>query len=109
MHRDVLGLVPKDGVVSDHINGNGLDNTRSNLRKTTPHQNAMNHGGWKNKKYSKYIGVCKDARRGTFCAFIRVNYRQINLGSYRSAKEAALAFNRAAKKYRGKYARLNKL
>ena len=60
MHRAILGLRTGDGIHGDHINGNGLDNRRSNLRKCTNQQNHFNMRTTTGT--SKYKGVSKISR-----------------------------------------------
>ena len=56
MHRILLGLHEGDSHQVDHINGNGIDNRRVNLRMSTRSQNAHNRSKFAGK--SKYVGVC---------------------------------------------------
>ena len=75
LHRELLGLVPGDGLQGDHRNGNRLDNRRSNLRVTDSHGNNSNlHGPMQTVgRTSIYRGVCwhKRARRWTAQAQLR--------------------------------------
>lgn len=73
MHRLVLGYRGKKSV--DHINGNGLDNRRGNLRIVTASQNNAN-SIFKRKPMSGYRGVAKNAK-DTWLATVRVNKRPI--------------------------------
>jgi hypothetical protein len=111
MHKIILGT--KKGFVIDHINGNGLDNRRENLRFCSQKQNSRNNRRRKDKKYtSKYKGVWKynyDSGRIGWVAQITVNDKAIHLGIFRDEEEAGYAYNQAAKKYFGDFACLNKL
>ncbi len=73
----------------------------------------MNHGLNKNNTsgYKGVINVSKHSRMKTrvWVASIKVNYKTIRLGYYETPEEAALAYNKAALKYHGVYARLNVL
>ena len=70
MHHKIIGKPPKN-YVSDHENGNGLDNQRENLRFVTHRQNSQNR---KNKKgSSEYPGVCWHERDQRFQARITIN------------------------------------
>ncbi len=103
MHRQVLGL--RRGKLADHINGNGLDNRRSNLRLCTHSQNSANHQ--KRKGKSKYNGVCWCKQYQKWRARICVDYKRIHLGRYDTEIEAAAAYDVAAVKHFGEFARLN--
>lgn len=104
MHREIIGAQP--GQMVDHIGGNGLNNQQANLRFCTNAQNVRNakkrQGGT-----SHFKGVCYDADRGTWIAQIIVNYKGKHLGRFENEEDAAMAYNRAAKKYFGEFARLN--
>ena len=95
---------------ADHINLDKLDNRKStNLRQCTTSQNGANRGKNKNNT-SGYKGVylINDiSRKKRWCARIQVNRKYIFLGNYETAKEAAVAYNKAAIKYFGEFARLN--
>lgn len=104
MHHFVLPL--KEGMQVDHINGNGLDNRRENLRLVTKSQNMMNRGTQKNST-SGFKGVNK--HQGKWRAYILENRRQRHLGMFNTKEEAALAYNEAAKVIHGEYARLNQI
>lgn len=92
----------------DHINGNGLDNRRCNLRictSTTNNQNKRSRGG-----ESKYKGVYRNKQvktKVTWMACIQVNKKHIHLGSFNTEIEAAIAYDNAAIKYFGEFAKLN--
>ena len=106
MHRLILNC--KKGEIVDHINHNGLDNRRSNLRIVTIQQNAMNSRPRKGGT-SKYKGVCLSKRDNRWQAKIKFNKNTIWLGSYASEVDAAKAYNQAALKYFGEYACLNEI
>lgn len=97
-----------DGMQTDHVNGDILDNRRENLRTCSPAENGWNKGKQDRKLTSKYKGV--DYRKnGMRCwrARIRIGDSRINLGQYATEKEAAQAYNEAAIKHHGKFANLN--
>ncbi len=102
MHREILS---PDGDV-DHINGNGLDNRRSNLRAATRSQNSMNQRPRPDGR-SKYKGVCWHKQHKKWRAYISMNYKQKHVGLYTTQLEAALAYDRAALELFGEFARPN--
>lgn len=89
MHRQILG---EPGGITDHINNNGLDNRRGNLRVCTDSQNLMN-SRWRRKpnKTSKYRGVSYYKPLNKWHAYIMVMYRNIHLGYFNTEEEAAKA------------------
>ncbi len=103
MHRQIMNP-PKDKSV-DHINRDGRDNRRANLRLATVAQNNMNK--FSGKGSSKYKGVYfrRDMKR--WRASISVNSKKKQLGSYDNEVDAAKAYDKAAKKYYGQFAYLN--
>lgn len=105
MHRELLGCVKGDGVHVDHVNGNTLDNQRHNIRKATNTQNRRNCKIPKDNT-TGYKGVWM-GRNLKFRAGISVNSRTIHLGTYKTAIEAAQAYDQAAIKFFGEFARLN--
>ncbi len=114
MHRVILGAKGGDGKIADHINGNTLDNRKANLRFCTSSQNSQNRKKWARPKHSKYKGVTKSKRQRkydvneTWMARIKVKgKKRIYLGHYKSEVHAAIAYNEAATKYFGEFAKLN--
>lgn len=106
MHRLIMHC-PKNKQV-DHIDGNGLNNQKCNLRIVTQQQNGWNRGT-SGKNRSGYKGVCWLKQNRKWLAKIVVNYDAKSLGYFNSKKDAARAYNIAAKKYFGEFAKLNKL
>lgn len=106
LHRVILKVQDRSWkeVQVDHINGNGLDNRRENLRLVTPSQNMFNSKKPKNNT-SGFKGV--DYSYGKYRARISVNSKRIELGRFSTAEEAARAYDVAAKAYHGEYAVLN--
>lgn len=88
----------------DHINGNGLDNRRCNLRLATRQQNMMNRRVSRDNS-SGYKGVSWHDGNGKFHARIRVAGKRIHLGYYDDPAEAYAAYCAAAKIHHGEYAR----
>lgn len=109
LHRLIVNC--PDNMVVDHINGNTLDNRKSNLRICTKLQNQYNQKKHKGKRHSKYKGVTyrKELISKPWEAFIYPNGKHIRLGYFKTELEAAEAYNKAAVEYYGKYAKLNKI
>lgn len=105
MHR-LLGNIPK-GMLTDHANGNGLDNRKCNIRACDYSQNAMNR---KYKSKSGFIGVVSrsdSTGKSKHNAVIILKGKKYRLGAYDTAEEAAKVRDRAAIKYHGEFALLN--
>lgn len=105
MHRQIMN--PPPYLFVDHINHNGLDNRKANLRIVTPAQNSRNRVKGKNKKSSKYKGVCLDKETNKWRSAIRFNRKPIHLGYFESEEDAAKAYDEAAEKLFGEFASLN--
>lgn len=104
MHRAILA-VPK-GLVSDHINGDGLDNRKRNLRVATQNENCKNQM-LRGSGSSTYKGVTWDTNRKKWAAQIGNNYQHYGLGRYSDEKKAALAYDKKALELFGEFACLN--
>lgn len=105
MHRQLLGLKHGDKRQGDHINHNGLDNRRNNLRICTPQQNQFNQR--KKPKTSRYKGVSWCSRTKKWMAGIQFDGKSIFLGRFRFEELAALAYDFAALKYFREFAKFN--
>lgn len=105
-------MKPERGVFIDHIDGNGLNNRRSNLRYATNRQNQANSRK-QNGTTSKYKGVSFFKRDGNWRASIETSKDGkrigIHLGMFDCEKQAALAYNEKAKELFGDFARLNEV
>jgi len=104
MHREIMN--PTDSRFVDHKNCNSLDNRRANLRFATPSENGHNRRKIKNAT-SLFLGVSSDKPRGNWECRITHQGKRIKLGRFESEIEAAKAYDEAAKKYFGEFARLN--
>ncbi len=107
LHRFIMGCCEGDGMVVDHINGNGLDNRRSNLRVCTQSQNMKNQAKRRTKTSSQFKGVCWDPKRQQWRATIRLPNKHWEIGRSKDEVDAARMYNEAAKTYFGEFARLN--
>jgi hypothetical protein len=106
MHREIAGT-PK-GMNTDHINGDKLNNQKSNLRICTSSQNHLNRDKQStNTTGYKGVSIRKIYKYKRFRAHITVNYRQYDIGFYHTAIEAARAYDAKAKEHFGEFARLN--
>ena len=106
MHRLIMSA-PKHLFV-DHINRNGLDNRRANLRLATHAQNSQNRSpSTRTGKTSKYKGVYWYRNRRKWRSCIRANNKLIFLGQFDTEIEAAKAYDEAARRYHGRFASPN--
>lgn len=106
MHRLIMGAAAH--LVVDHINHDALDNRRANLRLCSTLQNNLNRRKRRTPgATSIYKGVCWDAEYHRWCAQIRLGGRNRKIGRYASEKEAAIAYDRAARRDFGQFACLN--
>lgn len=102
----VLGRKLNRGEVVDHINGQPLDNRRSNLRIATDSQNKANSK--KRNGANKYRGVYPSNHKAKpFRACITADGKQRTIGYFETEEEAAQARDRVAQEVWGEFARLN--
>lgn len=106
LHRYLLDA--PDGMFVDHINGDTLDNRKSNLRICTHKENLRNQRTPKNNN-SGFKGVMWYKRISKWRAYIRVDKVQFHLGYFETKEDAALAYNISAIKHFGQYAKLNNI
>ncbi len=96
---------PGEGIVTDHINGDTLDNRRANLRICNHSENMRNS---RHRKHStcNYKGVYQ-LKSGRYGAKITCNGKSSGLGAFDTELEAAIAYNRAAEKHHKQFAHIN--
>jgi hypothetical protein len=104
-------MKPPSGMEVDHINGDGLNNTRANMRIVRPADNAKNRrkgtGKGGRPTTSQYKGVNFYPLRSCWLARIMVDKRSIHIGYFASEEAAARAYDQAAAQHHGEFARLN--
>lgn len=105
MHKEILRLNDPNLYV-DHIDRNGLNNQRSNLREATRSKNMVNRSNFINSK-SKFKGVSWDSQRNRWKVYVVNDGVKNFVGRFKSETEAALAYNEACKKIHGEFACLN--
>jgi hypothetical protein len=100
MHRQVLPIT--EGYQVDHIDGDGLNNRRNNLRAVTPAQNCWNSALQHNNKIG-IPGITRAHRGNKWRVRIQVNRKRLELGEFVSLDEAISVRRTAEAKYYGKY------
>ena len=105
MHREIV-KVPK-WLLVDHINHNGLDNRRANLRPASIKENSYNRRKIRRKTDSRYKGVCRTYDKKRWRAHIWVENKVKHLGKFENEIVAAKSYDLAARKYHGEFAALN--
>jgi hypothetical protein len=106
IHR--LIMKPPKGVEIDHIDGNRLNNQKSNLRFATSSQNKINRGARKDCK-SGYKGVSWHKQRNCWTSRLMIDGKYQHLGLFKDKHKAAQVYNDNALKHYGEYAWLNKI
>lgn len=104
MHRVLMAPAP--GLYVDHINHDGLDNRRANLRVCTNAENQRN-GRSRAGSSSKFLGVYWSAARSRWGAQIKIGGQTHGLGRYLDETEAARAYDAAAREHHGQFANPN--
>lgn len=105
MHREILGCAHGDGICVDHIDGNGLNNQKSNLRKCSNAENSSYRLGNGCKKQSRYKGVGWHKYNRLFRAYIKSE----TIGYFDDEVSAAKAYNKRAVELFGEFALLNEI
>jgi hypothetical protein len=101
MHSVILGVS-----LVDHVNGDGLDNRRANLRAATSAQNAQNRRR-RSDNTSGYKGVSWHRSSERWSAYITADGRRHHLGRFDDPTDAARAYDTAARELHGAFAALN--
>jgi hypothetical protein len=104
MHRFILNA--PDGMEVDHIDANGLDNRRQNLRVATVAENRRNRRRARNNR-SGFNGVAWAKHERKWRATVRVNGKQIHVGYYHDLIKAAVARDLATIEHYGEFVTLN--
>jgi hypothetical protein len=102
IHRIILA----DAEEVDHINGDGLDNRRMNLRASSRAENMRNTRKPRNNT-SGFKGVCWDRDHARWRSYIQINGRLLYLGLFDDLEVAARAYDTAARAHFGAFAALN--
>lgn len=95
-----------EGFFTDHINGNKLDNRRSNLRTCTKNENGFNRDKPSNNT-SGYKGIYWHKRDNKWRVQLRVDGKKKYIGNYSDLQDAIMARNKAALTYHGGFAKLD--
>ena len=104
LHKFIFN--PMSEIQIDHINGNGLDNRRANLRTATDSENQRNRGAQKNST-SGFKGVSLEKKGGKWRAKINVNKKVHHLGYHDTPEIAYAVYCEAAKKHHGEFANVD--
>jgi hypothetical protein len=105
LHRFLVNP-PDRKLVVDHMDGNKLNNQRSNLRICTRSQNAQNQRKLRTTTTSPFRGVCR-LQSGLYRATLQVEGTRVLQKEFVDEHEAARAYDHAARRFSGEYARLN--
>jgi len=106
MHREIMKkFFTDDRKYVDHINNDGLDNRKINLRICNNNENMAN--SWKKHNTSGLRGVVWDKARKKWISQIVHNYQHIFIGRFNDKEEAGKAYDEKALQFFGKFALLN--
>ncbi len=104
MHRELLN--PIRGILCDHVDGDGLNNQRENLRAATRSQNGAN-AGMRPNNTSGFKGVGWQSRLGKWRARLKIGRRSLHLGLFDNPMDAARLHDRRARELFGAFAQVN--
>ena len=103
-----LIMPPQEGYVVDHIDGDTLNNQKSNLRICTPSQNCANRKRKGIRKYtSRFKGVFYHKWHKRWVAMVCKNHIKVYYKYFKTELDAAKAYDKAAKMIHGEFANLN--
>lgn len=106
LHRVIMS--PPKEVLIDHVNHNGLDNRKNNLRLCTHQENSRNCKKYKSNK-NIFKGVRQRNELKKWQARLKFNDKTIHLGSFDDPIQAAKAYNEKAKELFGEFSCLNEI
>ena len=106
LHRTIMAHRITKGMTVDHINGDVLDNRKYNLRVCSQNENSLNRNPKKDGR--KFKGVRRSCNSPNYVARIAFRGVEYHLGTFATPEEAARAYNDAARRLHGEFARLNK-
>lgn len=90
MHRVILDV--PSGMQADHMDGNGLNNQKQNLRSVTQQDNLLNRARWKKGCTSKFRGAYLDKRSGKWFSRITIDGKTRYLGTFKNEEDAGKAY-----------------
>ncbi len=101
MHRQITNC--PDNMQIDHINGDGLDNRKRNLRICTQQQNGLNILKTKKESTTGIRCVSYNKKTNKYCPYIYLNGKRKRLGAFDDIEDARVAYIRASLKYYGDF------
>ncbi len=106
LHREILKIIDQN-ILVDHKDLDFTDCRRANMRRCTRAQNPLNRNKFKGKWSSKFKGTSFHSRSKYWASYISFKKHRIHLGAFETELEAAWAYDFAAYKLHGRFARLN--
>ena len=105
LHREIMGVLD-DKFIVDHINGNGLDNRRANLRVCTKQQNNRNKSKNINSIGPKCVEFLKQCKHKKYRAYITIDNKRVHIGRFETAEEAQAAYNKKSLEVFGEFSEI---